>query len=158
MGIPGLKSCPNGVIGLLCSPQGLLLMRRGPQSKLPDQRGKWAGVGGGVEPGENIEEALCREFEEEVGISIWNLPRRLLGTTNPKAGVQVLHYIIYSSTKMIPKVSPEEQKKVEEPTFFPIGAIPHNECIPDLKLILSKKMDQIALAGTVSDTLGTKIL
>ena len=32
--------------------------------------GTWEGVGGAVEEGESLEEALCREIQEEAGLSV----------------------------------------------------------------------------------------
>ena len=39
-------------------------------------KGKWIGVGGKLEPGETAEECVCREVEEETGLSVRRLRMR----------------------------------------------------------------------------------
>lgn len=66
------------VAGVAVEDGRLLLVR--------DTHGFWAGVGGWIEPGEAPEEALVREFREELGVDAevvhalrpfiaWNIPR-----------------------------------------------------------------------------------
>lgn len=66
------------VAGVIIEDGKLLLVR--------DTHGFWAGVGGWIEPGESPEDALIREFREELGVDTevarvlrpfiaWNIPR-----------------------------------------------------------------------------------
>lgn len=66
------------VAGVVVEDGKLLLVR--------DTHGFWAGVGGWIEPGESPEEALVREFREELSVETevtqalrpfvaWNIPR-----------------------------------------------------------------------------------
>jgi nucleoside triphosphatase len=57
------------VVGLIQNPQDEYLICRKPANRgvFP---GQWALPGGGIEPGERMEEALRREIQEEVGLEI----------------------------------------------------------------------------------------
>lgn len=58
-----------GVGALIFNDQGqFLITKRGPQAK--NERGKWEIPGGAVEFGETLEQAIKREVQEELGISI----------------------------------------------------------------------------------------
>lgn len=57
------------VVGFLFTPdkQKVVLIKK----NKPDwQKGRWNGVGGKLEPGELWEDAMCREFNEETGVTI----------------------------------------------------------------------------------------
>jgi 8-oxo-dGTP pyrophosphatase MutT (NUDIX family) len=45
----------------------LLGLREAGDPSLP---GEWCTPGGGIEPGEDIEKCICREFKEEVGLDV----------------------------------------------------------------------------------------
>jgi 8-oxo-dGTP pyrophosphatase MutT (NUDIX family) len=66
------------VAGVVIDDDKLLLVR--------DMQGFWAGVGGWIDPGESPEQAIVREFQEELGVDsevvrtlrpfiAWNVPR-----------------------------------------------------------------------------------
>jgi len=54
---------------LLLDPQGRILLMRGRLAGAPDGERFWFTVGGGVEPGETVEQAAAREVLEETGIA-----------------------------------------------------------------------------------------
>lgn len=53
-------------VGVVHDKKGRVLLSQRPPGK--DQAGKWEFAGGKLEPGESVQEALIREFEEELGI------------------------------------------------------------------------------------------
>jgi nucleoside triphosphatase len=57
------------VVGVIANQQGEYLLCRMPEGRgvFP---GEWGLPGGGIEPGETVEEALRREVHEEVGLSL----------------------------------------------------------------------------------------
>lgn len=64
------------VIIVLRSKNNYLLVQRNPEDKIFP--GKWQNVGGKIEPGERVEEAIKREVKEEVGLSIDGRPYFLM--------------------------------------------------------------------------------
>lgn len=56
------------VVGVLCNAQDEVLIALRPAHVV--QSGLWEFPGGKVEPGESLENALIREFQEEIGITI----------------------------------------------------------------------------------------
>ena len=55
-------------VGVLLRPDGAFLLTSRPQGKVYE--GYWEFPGGKVEPGESMEQALRRELQEEIGITI----------------------------------------------------------------------------------------
>ncbi|MBS0331555.1 MAG: NUDIX domain-containing protein [Proteobacteria bacterium] len=54
---------------LLLDPDGRVLLMKGRLPSRPDGPGYWFAVGGGMEPGESLEEAARRELLEETGFT-----------------------------------------------------------------------------------------
>jgi 8-oxo-dGTP pyrophosphatase MutT (NUDIX family) len=54
---------------LLLDPQRRILLMRGRLAGAPDDARFWFTIGGGVEPGETVEQAAAREVLEETGIA-----------------------------------------------------------------------------------------
>ena len=55
-------------VGVLIAPDGRFLLTSRPEGKV--YAGHWEFPGGKVEPGESVEQALRRELQEELGITI----------------------------------------------------------------------------------------
>lgn len=69
-----------GVLGYVLSPDGqrVLLVHRSREGDL--HAGKWNGLGGKLEPDEDVYSCLCRELDEEAGITVTST--RLRGTVS----------------------------------------------------------------------------
>ncbi|MGV8909428.1 MAG: NUDIX hydrolase [Propionicimonas sp.] len=73
-----------GTIGYLVAEGRVLLVHRGREGDV--HAGKWNGLGGKLEPDEDIHACLCRELKEEAGITVTSA--RLRGTVSwPGFGV-----------------------------------------------------------------------
>ncbi len=68
-----------GVVGLIFRKGRVLVIRRGAMVEAPL---KWCFPGGGIESGESQEEALVREFQEELGIAVTPI-RRIWESVTP---------------------------------------------------------------------------
>ena len=62
------RSHTEVAVGILIDPQGQLLLSTRPEGK--PYAGYWEFPGGKIEAGESVEEALRRELQEELGITI----------------------------------------------------------------------------------------
>ena len=89
--------------------------------------------GGGVEFGESVEEALIREFKEEVGLSISVGPMVMVhDSIPPNHHRQVLNiYFMVSSEKHEIKVTPDAV--LRDASFFPLSDFPGMTVNPDVK-------------------------
>jgi 8-oxo-dGTP diphosphatase len=75
-------------VGVLVRPDGAFLLTSRPPGKVYE--GYWEFPGGKVEPGESVEQALRRELQEEIGISIGQVhPWRVERVDYPHALVQL---------------------------------------------------------------------
>ncbi|MBD3363381.1 NUDIX domain-containing protein [Candidatus Dojkabacteria bacterium] len=66
-----MKKQNQGVLGFIKKRNKTLMLYR--NKKINDlHKGKWLGIGGGIEVGESPEEALSREVKEETGLLVQN--------------------------------------------------------------------------------------
>jgi 8-oxo-dGTP pyrophosphatase MutT (NUDIX family) len=135
----------TAVVGLLVTPFGMLLASRGPASKPSNIIGMLAGIGGKVEDLEAPEDALVREFMEEVSIDISPAQMIPLGVENYD-GTRCAHYIIYLESEVTPNVPAAERSKVANPNFYPINALPYHDMIPELSALLQRNSDLLTLS------------
>lgn len=85
----------NIVNALLISDDKVLLVRRSPNRKAyPD---RWSFPGGHVESDEKLEEALCREVSEEIGVVVltYNFMTRI---SDPNSTIETICYHLYAVT------------------------------------------------------------
>ncbi len=84
-------------VGVLIDPQGNFLLTSRPEGKV--YAGYWEYPGGKVEPGETIEQALRRELQEELGITIGAAhPWQVLVMDYPHARVRLNFCKVYAWT------------------------------------------------------------
>ncbi|QDW81303.1 hypothetical protein [Rhizoctonia solani dsRNA virus 10] len=143
---PGRSYVNTAVVGLLVSPAGMLLAVRGPDTTNAELHGLWAGIGGKVDGDETLDEALDREFMEEVGVNISDMPRSPLGVTR-QGDTTVQHFIVYSDKDVTPNVPADEAKKVVTPTFFKINALPTSDMVPELGHLVLSNLSRMRFAA-----------
>lgn len=66
------RSVTEVAVGILIDPGGAFLLTSRPPGKL--YAGYWEFPGGKLEPGETVEQALRRELQEEIGVTIGAAP------------------------------------------------------------------------------------
>ena len=104
--------------------------------------GKWNGFGGGVEPGENIEEAAVREAKEECGASV-RVPhlqgRGVIAFYADNTPTWTVHIFITREWHG----NPRETGEMGEMRWFDFGRIPYADMLPAdkewLPLVLAGK-------------------
>jgi 8-oxo-dGTP diphosphatase len=115
--------------GILTKGDQILLVRH-------EKNGKsyWLIPGGGVEFGESVEEALIREFKEEVGLDIKVGPMVLVhDSIPPNHHRQVLNlYFMVSSEQFEIHVTPDAV--LRDAAFYPLSEFPKMTVNPDVKL------------------------
>ena len=108
------------VAGAVIRDGSVLLVHRAPWvSAYPDA---WDLFGGHVERGEYLEEALCREAREELGIEVRTL-RRLGQIYDPVEPAVVHVYAVLSWDGEPENAAPEEHTKVG---WFGVGELPES--------------------------------
>jgi 8-oxo-dGTP pyrophosphatase MutT (NUDIX family) len=135
----------SAVVGLLVTPSGMLLASRGPATKPAEIIGLLAGIGGKVDSGESLEDALKREFLEEVSVDITGAQIIPLGV-EVYNGTRCMHYIVYSSDDVTPDVPRIERSKVVSPGFYPINSLPYHDMIPELATLIKSNSDLLSLS------------
>lgn len=129
-----MKKPSIAVDGILIKNNKILLIKR----KNEPFKGKWALPGGFVEYGERVEEAVLREFEEEVGIKA--KIKRLLGVysdPNRDPRGHVISVVFLLEGEGIPKAGDD----AKDAKFFDLDDLPplafdHDKIIRDaIKLL-----------------------
>lgn len=111
----------------------VLLLRGGPHKRL--WAGRYNGVGGHVEPGEDIHTATLREVQEETGLSVHDL--RLRGVVHVDAGdprVGIL-FFVFTARAASRAVGSSPDGDLE---WWPTDRLPVADMVEDLPILLPK--------------------
>lgn len=113
----------------------VLLLRGGPHKRL--WAGRYNGVGGHIEAGEDVYSATLREIREETGLRVHDL--RLCGVAHVDAGnpgVGILFFIFTAQAdSQTVSVSPEGALE-----WWPIARLPTADLVEDLPILLPKAL------------------
>jgi mutator protein MutT len=139
----------------------LLFLRREGQLLLAMKKrgfgeGFWNGVGGKIEPGETIEQAVVRECREEIGVTPQNI--RAAGRLEfyVKGRPEHAHNIhIFSCTEW--SGEPVETAEMR-PQWFDLPAIPYDSMWPDDRLWLPHLIGNQPFTGNVTVDAGNTVI
>ena len=106
------------VVAAVIEKDGRFLIARRPLEK--QYGGLWEFPGGKVEPGESEKEAILRELQEEFGLTVTRICRRLTEITDPAVGV--LLTFLLTETEGVP--SPTEHVELRWATPAELRTIP----------------------------------
>lgn len=92
--------------------------------------GRWNGVGGKVEEGESIEQAMIRETQEEIGVTptAYEKVADIVFDEYFKGQPTLMHVHIFTASSWEGKPTESEEMK---PQWFTLDAIPYDTMWPD---------------------------
>jgi 8-oxo-dGTP diphosphatase len=111
----------------------VLLLRGGPHKRL--WAGLYNGVGGHIEPREDVYRAAQREIREETGLEVTNLRLRALvhvDARDPDIGIMLF---VFTAEAMSREVIPSEEGTLE---WLPRDALPAEHIMEDLPVLLPR--------------------
>lgn len=99
--------------------------------------GRWNGVGGKVEHGETVEQALIRECQEEIGVTPTTFEKRADLTYNEvhEQERKIMHVNVFTCTEWSGEPTESEEMR---PQWFTQSEIPYDECWSDDEYWLPK--------------------
>jgi 8-oxo-dGTP diphosphatase len=97
--------------------------------------GCYNGLGGHVEPDEDIYTSACREVREEAGLNVRDM--RLRGVVHADAGDPVtgILFFVFTATADDKNVLPSAEGALE---WWPVDALPTDRLVEDLPVLLPK--------------------
>jgi 8-oxo-dGTP diphosphatase len=113
----------------------VLLLRGGPHKRL--WAGRYNGVGGHIEAGEDVHTAALREIDEETGLAVHDL--RLAGIVHADAGdpaVGIL-FFVFTAQAASNEIGFSPDGTLE---WWPLDRLPISEMVEDLPVLLPKAL------------------
>lgn len=103
--------------------------------------GLWNGIGGHVQPGEDIREAARREIREEAGLDPLELQFR--GVIHVSAKQDRPHVLFLFTARAEPEATEQTEGDTAEGElgWFRLEEIPWDEVVPDLRAILPRLLE-----------------
>ncbi len=111
----------------------VLLLRGGPQKRL--WAGLYNGVGGHVEQGEDIYQAVLREIKEETGLDVHEVRLRMVGhidARDPRLGIMIFVFTAVAGSR---DVTSSEEGTL---SWVPCNNLPLQHVVEDLPLLLPR--------------------
>jgi 8-oxo-dGTP diphosphatase len=112
----------------------VLLLRGGPHKRL--WAGRYNGVGGHIEAGEDIHTATLREIAEETGITVHDL--RLCGVVHADAGDPAVGILFFVFTAKAGSREAGLSSPDGALEWWPASRLPTSDMIDDLPILLPK--------------------
>jgi 8-oxo-dGTP diphosphatase len=111
----------------------VLLLRGGPHKRL--WAGRHNGVGGHIEPGEDVHTATVREIREETGLTVRDV--RLCGVIHVDAGDPAagILFFVFTARAESREVGPSPDGTL---AWWPVDRLPTADMIEDLPVLLPK--------------------
>lgn len=127
------------VVALIVNEAGEILLARRNQPDFPDVHNKWEFPGGGLEFGEEPEEALLREIKEETGLDVKIvriLPKAYTNTWKKTESADQIIILSYEC-KQVGGTLRSEDEEIGELKYFKPADIDYANCLPKTKEIIN---------------------
>jgi 8-oxo-dGTP diphosphatase len=109
----------------------VLLLRGGPRKRT--WAGRYNGVGGHLEPGEDVREALLREVKEETGLDVKEVRLRGVVHVDVDDPIMGVLFFVFTASATKQQVVPSAEGSLE---WFARGELPFADMVEDLPVIL----------------------
>jgi 8-oxo-dGTP diphosphatase len=111
----------------------VLLLKGGPHKRL--WAGRYNGVGGHIEPGEDVQAALLREIEEESGLSVHDVRLRCVVHVDVSDPLQGILFFVFTAVSDTRQTAHCPDGDLE---WWPKDALPTSQLVEDLPELLPR--------------------